>query len=743
MVRKIGQGGMGEVYLADDTKLDRKVALKFLPSIFSANESLISRFAREAKAVAKINHPNVVTIYEVGEYKGRPFFAMEFVEGQTLREIAKEGNRSISWIIDIAIQICQGLGEAHRARIIHRDIKTSNILVDQSSRVRILDFGLADMVDKEPLTKTGSTLGTASYMSPEQISGRDVDHRSDLFSMGIVLYELISGRNPFWRDNDGATLNAIMEDTPTSISQTRNDVPEPLSRCITKLLEKDIELRYQSTAGVLADLKKMLYDSHQPISSTDSLTSGDKSILVIPFQNMSSDPDNEYFSDGLTEEIIADLSGIQEIRVLSRSTSMRFKGTDRAIRSIGQELGIRYILTGSVRKAGNNVRITAQLVEAASDRQVWAEKFRGTLDDIFEIQENVSKAIVETLKVQLTDKEQQNLNAHPITDTRAYEYYLRALALMDEWNRFDNYQQAEKYLIAALKIEGDNATLFAGLAYIYCVNANYGHSWLEYFEKSKEYADKALTLDPNNAKALMVQGLFYGAFGGKQKEALESLKMALEISPNDISILGWLGVHYCIVGRTDKLKDILDKIEFIDPLAPQNERTRGLYMVWSGQYQQVLDVSKKEYDRDVPTDIIKWKYARLLAITGDATTAKDIIETVSGEFLRGLNDIGSQIAKMMVFGVVADVEKALSFLDDKLISRACLDPMWGFGLARAYVACKMYDDGLDMLEKALNQGLINYEYMHDHNPLLMPIHSHPRYQDIYKRMKTAFEAFEF
>ena len=263
IIEKIGAGGMGEVYLAEDTKLKRKVAVKFLPSHLSPDNEIQTRFVREAQTIARLNHPNIISIHDVSEFKGRPYYVMELVEGETLRDISHDKPLPFDLIVDYAIQICQGLGEAHRAGIIHRDIKSANIVVDKQGRVRLLDFGLAVAKGDDKLTRTGSTLGTISYMSPEQVSGRDIDHRSDLFSLGVVLYELITGRTPFKRDNEGATLKAIIEDNPEPLTRYRSDVPEKLQDIVFKLLEKDKELRYQSAEGVIADLKRLMYDSSQ------------------------------------------------------------------------------------------------------------------------------------------------------------------------------------------------------------------------------------------------------------------------------------------------------------------------------------------------------------------------------------------------------------------------------------------------------------------------------------------------
>ena len=283
IIEKIGSGGMGEVYLAEDTKLNRKVALKFLPPHLCQDEECRQRFKREAQAAAKLNHPNIVTIHEVSDYQGRPFIAMELVEGLSLRDLAKGKELSIDRIIELAIQVCDGLGAAHGKKVVHRDIKPSNIVIDAYGRPKILDFGLAATQGGEHLTKTGSTLGTVRYMSPEQVQGKEIDQRSDLFSLGVVLYELIAGRTPFERDNEAATLKAITQDNPEPLARYKSDIPDELQRTVSKLLEKDSAYRYQTAAGVISDLRRLKKES----ISGPSTVQPKPSIAVLPFTNTS------------------------------------------------------------------------------------------------------------------------------------------------------------------------------------------------------------------------------------------------------------------------------------------------------------------------------------------------------------------------------------------------------------------------------------------------------------------------
>ncbi|UCD58110.1 MAG: protein kinase, partial [Candidatus Hydrogenedentota bacterium] len=361
IVEKIGAGGMGEVYLAEDIELNRKVALKFLPPHLCEDEECRRRFKREAQAAAKLGHPNIVTIHEVGDYRGRPYFVMEHVQGRSLREFSEDKDLSIEQILELGIQICEGLQAAHEKGVTHRDIKPSNILIDSYERAKIVDFGLASVVGLDQLTKTGSTLGTIGYMSPEQVQGIQTDHRSDLFSLGVVLYELITRRNPFKRDTEAGTIRAVSDDTPHPLARYRADVPDGIQTVIDRALEKQVDTRYQTAADMLSDLKRVKRDTSQVTPSIGV----QPSIAVMPFTNLSADPEQEYFCDGMAEEIINALTHVEGLRVVARMSCFAFKGKQADIREIGRQLNVSTLLEGSVRKAGKRLRITAQLINVA------------------------------------------------------------------------------------------------------------------------------------------------------------------------------------------------------------------------------------------------------------------------------------------------------------------------------------------------------------------------------------------
>ena len=470
--RLLGSGGMGEVYLAEDRELKRKAAIKFLAAALTADAEQRARFTREAEAAASLNHPNVVTIFEVGEHRGRPFFAMEYIEGRSLHDILQDGEMAIDEVIDIADQICQGLKEAHEAGLVHRDIKPGNIVLDNKGRVRILDFGLVRTKDELHLTRAGSTLGTLKYLSPEQISGREVTAASDLFSLGVLLYQMVTEQLPFEGEYEAAVMYAIVNDTPKAINQVRADVPQGLADIITRLLEKDVSNRYHSAGDVLADLQQ-LGDEHVPARRRQSLrrrylyaggllvlvvvvlalswpqvfersqmtVPQKKMLAVLPFENLGP-PEHEYFSDGMTDAITTHLAKFSDLGVISRTSSMLYKNSQMSLRAIGDELGATYVLTGAVHwektSDTSRVKINANLVKVADDSYLWADSYERVLGGIFALQSEIAQSVTRALNIAIREDDRLALAAVPTENLEAYDYYLRGSDYFNRsWERED------------------------------------------------------------------------------------------------------------------------------------------------------------------------------------------------------------------------------------------------------------------------------------------------------------------
>jgi non-specific serine/threonine protein kinase len=409
IVGKLGKGGMGVVYKAKDTRLDREVALKFLADGIAQDQQGLERFRREAKAASALNHPNICTIYDIGEESGKAFIVMEYLDGAALKDLMSGHPMELDRLLEISCEIADALAEAHVKNIIHRDIKPANIFMSESGRTKVLDFGLAKIVvpAKEEsefrtltVTQPGIAMGTLPYMSPEQLHGRQVDHRTDIYSLGVVLYEMATGRGPFVGSTTAELISSILRDTPKPITGFRAELPTGLQRIIERCLAKEPAERYASARelrGGLELLRREMSSGSRCVSMLDDC--GEASIAVLPFTNMSTDPENEFFADGITEEVINALTQIKELRVAARASALSFKGMHVDRRVVGERFNVKTVLKGSVRKAGSRVRIMAQLINVADGYHLWSERYDRELKDVFEVQDDIARAIVSRLKV--------------------------------------------------------------------------------------------------------------------------------------------------------------------------------------------------------------------------------------------------------------------------------------------------------------------------------------------------------
>jgi len=500
ILEKLGEGGMGVVYLAEDTKLKRKVAIKFLPSNICSDAEERKRFEIEAQAAASLNHPNITTIYAIEEIDDNVFIAMEYIDGMELRSKIDSGSIPANEAINIAIQIAEGLEAAHKKGIVHRDIKSQNIMITSDGKVKIMDFGLARIGEEQELTKKGMTIGTVAYMSPEQAKGEEVDFKTDIWSFGVVLYELLCGQLPFKGDYEQAVIYSILNEEPTSIFKINNDMPYDFNDLLNKLLMKNKNERYQEIGAAISDLKNLnkYRASDSSKNSTNDLRS---SIAVLPFTNMSADPEQEYFCDGVSEEIINSLAQLNNLRVIARTSVFSFKGKNIDVREIGKTLNVNTLLEGSVRKSGNRLRITTQLIKVSDGSHLWSNRYDRVLEDVFTIQEDIAENVATSLKGFLTPKEKEAIR-RPETNIDAYEYYLKGRQFLNQ-NSFD---EAKKMFKKAIELDSEYASAYAGLADV--------HSWLYEWVGSKDYdlaeaeknSLKALSLAPNLAESHIARG---------------------------------------------------------------------------------------------------------------------------------------------------------------------------------------------------------------------------------------------
>jgi serine/threonine protein kinase/tetratricopeptide (TPR) repeat protein len=632
ILEKLGEGGMGVVYKAEDTRLKRNVALKFLnPQTIGTDEDK-ARFTHEAQAAAALNHPNICTIYEIDEADGRLFIAMELIKGRSLKEKIAEGPIRLDEVLDISIQVAEGLNSAHMQGIVHRDIKPANIMAAPGGQVKIMDFGLAKTRGRTRLTQTGSTLGTVSYMSPEQARGAEVDDRTDLWSLGVVLYEMLTGRLPFGGDHEQAVIYSILNKEPEPVTALRTGVPKELERIVLKALAKSPNERYQHMDELLVDLrsfKKMASTpkrairtsvTRQPVLrraylyvglvvlivllvlSRFDFFAGDRetidSIAVLPLENLSQDPGKEYFADGMTEAIIADLAKIGALRVISRTSVMRYKGTNKSLPRIGEELHVDAIVEGSVLLAGDRVRITTQLIEAAADRHLWAESYERDLRDVLGLQRDVAQAIAHEIKIKLTSKEQVVLESANQIDPEAYDAYLKGRF---HWNKRtkQDLEKSIKYFEQAAEKEPDYALAYAGLADAYIVIADWGFSPpIEARRKAKLYAQRALSLDNSLVEARTSLAALAASLDWDLEKSEEGYKRAIESNPNYATAHQWYAELLMVTGRFDEaLSEIRTALE-LDPFSLVMHHVRGAVYYYSRDFDDAI----REYETILELD---------------------------------------------------------------------------------------------------------------------------------------------
>jgi len=793
ILEKLGEGGMGIVYKAEDITLGRTVALKFLPPELTRDAVAKERFINEARAASALDHPNICTIHEVAQTEdAQTFIAMAYYEGESLKSKIERGPLKLDEALEIAVQIAQGLTKAHGQGIVHRDIKPANILITKDSLVKIVDFGLAKLAGMK-VTKTGQTLGTAQYMSPEQARGEEVDARSDIFSLGAVLYEMLTGKHAFPGEYEQATLYAIMNEEPEPVTALRSGIPMELERIVAKALAKKPGERYQHADDLIVDLKNIAKQSVSAIAR-GAIRSPDRaarrrvklwipvtfliiaavamsayfilmsrsrtkkpavtavapaatpqlarqtwqdSIAVLPFKDFSPQKDQEYFCDGMMEDIITKLSSIRDLKVISRTSAMQYTKTDKSIGEIGRELGVGAVLEGSVQKEKDRIRVTAQLIRTADDAHLWAERYDRELASVFEVQDEISMAIVAALKLKLTAREKQGISKLPIDNVAAYECYLRAT---HEIRRFDeaSLDRALQDLQNGITIIGDNALLYSGLAYAYYQYVNIGVKQEEYIEKAEAYAKKALALDPDCPQAYVVLGKIYSAFRGNQQEAVRQYKKALSVNPNEQSALSSLASSYVDAGKTAAALAVLEKCRQVDPLNVQNYNLQfDLYMM-DGKYELALEWSRGKYEADPESPFAQGVYAVTLAYNNKVEEA---ISMVDKAVAATPNNVMAKFGLLLKYGLLKERDKAFQVMTPEFQETCKRDYAWSYNVGSSLSLLDAKSEALDWLENSVNRGFINYPFF-ERDPFLDNIRGEERFKKLMERVKYEWEHFE-
>ncbi len=664
IVSKIGAGGMGEVYLADDTRLRRKVALKVLPENIAGDADRLLRFEREAFAASALNHPNILTIFEFGAENGTHFLAAEFVDGESLRERMNRSTMTVTEILEIVIQIASAVQAAHGAGIIHRDIKPDNVMIRADGYVKVLDFGLAKLSEPGAVatasvsdpeaqtrvnlqTQTGIIMGTVAYMSPEQARGHEVDTRTDIWSLGCVLYEMFTRQQPFRGETTADALANIIHREPISILMLRQDANTELERIITRTLRKNKSERYQDATNLLLDLKQL----HKRIEfeaelerTSSSNRDGEQqtqiirpqtttpqearnSIAILPFSNLSADPDNEYFCDGLAEELLNALAKIDHLKVAARTSAFSFKGKNTNVSEIGKKLSVETVLEGSVRRSGNRLRITVQLVNASNGYQLWTERYDREMRDIFDLQDEITLTIVDVLKLKLFSDERAALLKRYTDNPEAYQLYLQGRYCYNKYTP-EYFQKGIEYYEKAIELEPNYAPAYAGLGFCYgtlfyfgsvaphqiipkwralidraleiddqLVDAYLSRASIDFyydwdFAKTESDYQRAIELNPNSPDAHWRYGHFL-ANCERFDEAISQGERAVALDPLSLVVQFFMARIYLLAGRFDQGFEQLRKMQAIEPnFAGGLTQLGGLYLA-TGKHDEAIEAYKK------------------------------------------------------------------------------------------------------------------------------------------------------
>ena len=792
IVEKLGAGGMGEVYLAEDTKLSRKVAIKVLPSESRGDQSAHKRLRREAQSAAGLDHPNICAIHEVGEEDGRSFIVMQYVEGETLAARIQRGPIELRESLDIAVQVADALAEAHSRGIIHRDIKPSNIMITARRQVKVLDFGLAKVIHpamsldsiaetESLLSEPGIIIGTVPYMSPEQVRGETLDARSDIFSFGAVVYEVIAGRQPFAAESAVATLSAILTHEAPPLARYADDVPEELQRIVRKCLEKDRERRYQMMHDVTVDLENVRREREAAQSGlrgeqttrtiaaarTDPfarrhglfrhrfvvgvvvlaliaiaaivfarvlrrspaiVASEIKSLAVLPLENLSGDPTQEYFADGMTEALISNLAQIRALNtVISRTSVMRYKGSGKSLPEIAAELKVDAVIEGTVQRSGGRVRVTARLIPATTESPLWSREYNRDESDVLKLQSDVARAVADEIRIQVTPQERARLGAARNINPEAHDAYL--LGRHHLRSNEEDLRQAIEHFERAIQLARDYAAAYAGLSNAWRIRGRFGAKDVkEALPLALDAALKAVALDPQLAEAHVALSAVKGKdWAGAEQELIR----ALELDPNSAEAHeGYADLLMALARHAEAIREI-QRAEELDPLSSEIQSRYGRVLYRARKYEEAVPHLQRaiELDPNPGNSMPYWIRAELYAEMGRYDEA---IGSLKEYQLHGGSTLGISAAIAGVYARMGKPNEARRMLAQL---KATTDPtrFSDTPVARAYAALGDKDEAFKVLFRLVEERELYATYIKA-DPPLDSLHSDPRWKELLRRM---------
>ncbi len=772
---KLGSGGMGIVYKAEDTKLQRYVAIKFLPPELTRDPESKNRFIKEARAASALDHPNICTIYEIGETEDEQLFiAMAYYDGENLKSKIERASLTVEKTLEVGIQIAQGLSKAHELGIVHRDIKPANIMITDDGLVKILDFGLAKLADQSKITQTGATYGTTSYMSPEQTKGEGVDSRTDIWSLGVVLYEALSGKRPFKGDYGQAVVFSILNENPEPLYAFRSDIPAALGEIVERCLDKEPADRFQSMDDLKNDLQwlkekprpetlpytKPVYpklrkkrsrpmivplililfavligigyfllqipaEEEVAVAGRTMRSGWENSIAVLPFADLSPLKDQEYFCDGMTDEIIAKLSHLEKLKVISRTSVMQYRDAEVDIKEIGKSLNVANILEGSIRREGDRIRVIAQLIDARDGFHLWSDTYERELESVFEVQENVARTIADVMRVKLTEDNLAQFMSDRPNNVEAYEYYLRGMHILtNEYEvtaKEEDFEAAVEMFEQAVASDPDYPFPHIGLAWAYMDRFNVNLDE-EDIDRSVHYCEKAYELSPDLAEANSAKATVH-LVRLELDEAYNGFKRAMELDPNKALIIQETAGFYRNIGLYDQAVKFYTRALELNPLHIMTHVVLIMSLMNSGQFDQALVRIEKALELE-PTSLwcLKLK-AELFVLMKEFEKAEEVI---------------GQAEKIKPGSSFMSDPKAILYASKGMEAEALAN--WKSGLVYSLLGKK--HQAIGMIEEMLNEGYWSFAYSYPFlstSPYFDNLRDDPRFVVILSKQKTKYE----